>query len=78
MIRFFDIKLPTELIVDASPFGLGAVLTQRTTDSEFQVVEYASRALSDTESRYSQTQREALVSGPASTSTTICWELSLL
>ena len=60
MIEYFDMTCPTELVVDASPCGLGAMLTQKKSDGSLSVVEYASRKLSDTESRYSQTEREAL------------------
>jgi transposase InsO family protein len=61
MVRYFDTKMCTELIVDASPYGLGAILTQKTgNDDQVRVIEYASRALTDTESRYSQTERETL------------------
>ena len=43
------------MIVDASPVGLGGLLAQ-----DGQVISYASRAFSDVESRYSQTEREML------------------
>jgi hypothetical protein len=43
------------MIVDASPVGLGALLVQ-----EGKVISYGSRALNDVETRYSQTEREAL------------------
>ena len=52
---YFDPKKKTEIIVDASPVGLGGLLLQ-----EGKVLSYASRALSDIESRYSQTEREML------------------
>ena len=55
VLQYFDTSKETELIVDASPVGLGAMLCQ-----ENKVVEYASCSLSPTESRYSQTEREAL------------------
>ena len=45
----------TEVIVDASPVGFGVLLEQ-----DGKVISYASRALSDVESRYSQTEREML------------------
>lgn len=60
-MRYFDPKATTEVIVDASPYGVGAILTQRGTGEEDNhVVAYASRALTDVETRYSQTEREAL------------------
>ena len=60
-MRYFNPKAQTEVIVDASPHGVGAILTQRDTDEEENhVVAYASRALTDVETRYSQTEREAL------------------
>ena len=43
------------MIVDASPVGLGGLLAQ-----DGKVISYASRALSDVASRYSQTEREML------------------
>ena len=52
--------METELIVDASPVGLGAILTQLTADGGMNIIAYASRSLTDCESRYSQTEREAL------------------
>lgn len=52
---YFDTTKPIELVVDASPVGLAALLVQRG-----RVVTYASRALSNVETRYSQTEREAL------------------
>ncbi|MCG8046730.1 MAG: RNase H-like domain-containing protein [Candidatus Thiodiazotropha endolucinida] len=52
---YFDPSKETELWVDASPVGLGAILSQ-----DNKIVAYASRALSPTEQRYSQTERECL------------------
>jgi len=52
---YFDPRKETMLIVDASPVGLAAILTQ-----EGRIIAYASRALTDVESRYSQTERESL------------------
>ena len=54
-IAYYDPHAPIEVLTDASPVGLGAILAQNS-----KVVAYASRALSDVESRYSQTEREAL------------------
>lgn len=55
VMAFFDTNKDVTLLVDASPIGLGAVLSQ-----DGRVVAYASRSLSDVEQRYSQTEREAL------------------
>ena len=59
-VSYFHPKARTEVVVDAGPFGLGAILTQVIAGDKPRVVAYASRALTDTESRYSQTEREAL------------------
>lgn len=63
VMAYFDPRLKTELVVDASPVGLGAILTQihdKDGRRDTQVVAYASRALDEVESRYSQVEREAL------------------
>ena len=52
---YFDVKKATSLIVDASPTGLGSILLQ-----DDRAIAFASRSLSDVESRYSQTERDAL------------------
>ena len=59
MLAYFDQGAPTEVIADACPVGLGVVLVQKV-DREHPAVCYASRSLSDTEHRYSQTEKEAL------------------
>ena len=61
VMAYFDKTKQTELITDASPFGLSAILTQKSSGSvDRKVVAYISRSLSDVERRYSQTEREAL------------------
>ncbi len=55
----YDPAAPTQLRVDASPVGLGAILTQ-TQQGVVRPVAYASRTLTPVERRYSQTEREAL------------------
>ena len=55
IMAYFDPYKETELLVNASPVGLAAILSQ-----ENKIVSYASRALSPTEQRYSQTERECL------------------
>ncbi|XP_049874494.1 uncharacterized protein K02A2.6-like [Pectinophora gossypiella] len=47
------------LTVDASPYGLGAILSQVDSNGTERPVSYASRTLSAAEKRYSQIQKEA-------------------
>ncbi|CAB4030059.1 Retrovirus-related Pol poly from transposon, partial [Paramuricea clavata] len=55
VMAYFDPTKSTKVLVDASPTGLGAILMQ-----DGKVISYGSRALTDVESRYSQTEREML------------------
>ena len=57
-LGYYDKDSPTQVIADASPVGLGAVLTQKQKNGP-RVICYASRSLTDTERRYSQTEKEA-------------------
>ena len=59
VLAHFDPALPVVVACDAGPVGVGCVLSQITRDGE-RPIAYYSRSLSDTESRYSQTDREAL------------------
>lgn len=59
-LGFFDPKDKTKLITDASPTGLGAVLLQEDTHRKNRVIAYASKALTNLERKYFQTEREAL------------------
>lgn len=52
---YFDATKQTVMIVDASPLGLGALLTQ-----DGKVISYGSQALNEVETRYSQTEKESL------------------
>lgn len=58
-LGYFDCLAETQVIADASPIGLGAVLIQ-TQNGENRIISYANRTLSDVERRYSQTEKEAL------------------
>uniref|UniRef100_A0A3Q3ECH9 ribonuclease H n=1 Tax=Labrus bergylta TaxID=56723 RepID=A0A3Q3ECH9_9LABR len=60
VMSYFDPSKETELVVDASPVGLGAILSQKDEIGEKHIIAYASRSLSDVERRYSQTKKEAL------------------
>lgn len=60
VISYYNQNAETNVIVDGSPFGLGAILNQEQSDGNFKPVAYASKTLSPVERRYSQTEREAL------------------
>lgn len=59
-MAYYDTEAHTQVIVDASPVGLGAVLSQRQPDGSYRPVYYASKALTYVERRYSQTEKEPL------------------
>lgn len=54
-LKYYDVSKPILLSVDASMKGLGAAILQ-----DQSVVAYASRALTPTEQRYAQIEKEAL------------------
>ena len=58
-LAYFNPNKQTTIYVDASPVGLGAILTQKHPDGQ-KLITYASKALSPVEQCYSQTEREAL------------------
>ena len=59
-MAFYDPHHPTKLTVDATPVGLGAVLSQTQENGQDRWIAYASRSLSPVEARYSQAEKEAL------------------
>ena len=61
IMAYFDPAKETELVTDASPVGLSAILAQKCPKTKNRrVVAYVSKALTNVESRYSQTEKEAL------------------
>ena len=59
MMAFYDKNAPTEVVTDASPVGLEAILVKERQGVK-RAVAFASRSLSEVERRYSQTEKEAL------------------
>lgn len=59
-LGYYNLTDRIELFVDASPVGLGAVLTQIDGNNIPRIIACASKALSVAEKRYPQTQKEAL------------------
>ena len=58
---YFDMDKETEIIVDASPVGPGAILAQKDlVTGDRRIIAYASKSLSEAEQRYSEIEREAL------------------
>ena len=55
VLKYYDPKLPVKLQVDACKSGLGAVLMQNGSP-----IAYASRSLTETESKYAQIEKELL------------------
>ena len=56
----FDSSLPVTVAYDASPVGLGAVLSRIIPDGEERPIQFASRSLTRAEQHYSQIEREGL------------------
>lgn len=58
-LGYYDVKDKTQVIADASPVGLGAVLVQ-IDDNGPRIIAYGNRTLTSCERKYSQTEKEAL------------------
>ena len=49
VIAYFDIEMRTDILVDASPVGLSAILVQYGKNGDPRVVAFGSRLLTETE-----------------------------
>ena len=59
VLALYDLQADTKISADALSHGLGAVLLQKH-GKEWQPVAYAFRAMTETETRYAQIEKEAL------------------
>ena len=59
-VMHFDSSVPVTVACDASPVGVGAVLSHIMPDEEERPIQFASRALTRAEQKYSQIGRERL------------------
>ena len=60
LMAHYDPNKPVRLAVDASSYGLGAVLSHVFDDGEEKPIAYASRSLSASEQNYSMIEKDAL------------------
>ena len=60
ILALYDPNKEIKINADASSYGIGGVVLQKQDDEEWKPVSYISRTLTDTESRYSQIEKECL------------------
>ena len=59
VLKWYNVQAPTKISADASSYGIGAVLLQLV-DTHWFPIAYASRVMTNTETRYAQIEKEAL------------------
>nr|XP_003708371.1 PREDICTED: uncharacterized protein K02A2.6-like [Megachile rotundata] len=59
VLAHFNTKLPLVLATDASPYGVGAVLSHKYPDGSERPIQFASQTLTKTQRKYSQIDKEA-------------------
>lgn len=80
VLTHYDPNLPIKLTCDASPDGIGAVLSHIVSKNESRPVAFFSRSLTQAERNYSQLDREALaiVFGVKSCYQYVCVDVSMV
>lgn len=60
LLVHYDLKKPLRLACDASPYGVGAVISHVTENGEERPITFASQTLTASEFNYPQIEKEAL------------------
>ena len=60
ILAHYSISAPTRVVVDTSPWAVGAVLLQQQSDCTYRPIAFGSRSPTETEMKYSQIEKEAL------------------
>ena len=60
ILAHYSLTAPIRLVVNASPWALGAVLLQQQPDSTYRPISYGSRSLTEVEMKYAQLKKESL------------------
>ena len=60
VLAHYNLNAPTKLVVDASPWVVGAILLQQQLDTNYRPVAHGSRSLTNTEVKYGHIEKEAL------------------
>ena len=60
VLAHYSLTAETKVVVDASPWAIGAVLLQKQADDSYRPIAYGSRSLTDVEQKYGHIEKEAL------------------
>ena len=60
VLAHYSLTAETKVVVDASPWAIGAVLPQKQADDSYRLIAYGSRSVTDVEQKYGHIEKEAL------------------